>query len=811
MNIIDDRGKGSFISSQENKTKIIAAEKDVILTEVQDNCITIEAPDPEEQIIISKGEYLRGPRGYTGRQGKQGKQGEPGKQGEQGIQGIQGPAGEGIQGQKGDTQYTWVKYADSTTPAPEEIFNDPNDLMYVGIAYNKAVPEGSGDPGEFDYLQYGWSKIKGTDGDNGTPGSDGAQGPAGTGFNWVGEYPSHPTEEELGRPPEDGDTYLNTTDSKVYTYADGWHRMIESGGVGPIGPQGAPGGGLQYQGEFAGAPSGAIVNWLYKNTNNDVFYVYDGIAWAIATSDGKETRDGAECGNGLRFFTTYNASTTEPPKPTLDGDTNGWNFNPHSFTVGTIKWVSQKVSQDPDFGAWNDPIDISTLEFRGPVGFRGSNSIMVAIPGWSGVWDDAIAGAAVAGGAPQEWDVVTEYKSEDPEVQLTKRWGLNTQNNQWEWLDYNYVFLGDVLVDGTVDGQAFNAATTITAGSGNNVGIMSGEDTIRFAAGHATKSSAPFRVYQNGSVIMDIPPSNIDNSNNPQTYRQASAPTGTIPTGSIWYDTDDQNKPYRWNGTVWQEVRDDGVITDGKANGTIYPNQDNLSIQANYVAGSSGWAIDADGTAEFNNAVVRGTVYATDGEFAGSLSAADGTFTGDLTAAGGTFTGTLNGADGSFSGTVQADKIVGDVVSAIIKTGSEKSATRTSGGTTVSAASGSITIVNSRDYERTLLTTFNFNVTQSAPDNELALGQMSLYADGDFGVVESERINYAVSSLSNTGTGTVTLSIAVTIPANTSGTVNFKARNQWNSGLGNPTVYIRPPLHNNKYYVQLFRNGGDLS
>lgn len=40
-----------------------------------------------------------------------------------------------------------------------------------------------------------------------------------------------------------------------------------------------------------------------------------------------------------------------------------------------------------------------------------------------------------------------------------------------------------------------------------------------------------------------------------------------------------------------------------------------------YVAGSAGWRIDGNGNAEFSNAVVRGTVYATAGEFTGTVKA----------------------------------------------------------------------------------------------------------------------------------------------------------------------------------------------
>lgn len=129
-----------------------------------------------------------------------------------------------------------------------------------------------------------------------------------------------------------------------------------------------------------------------------------------------------------------------------------------------------------------------------------------------------------------------------------------------------------------------------------------------------------------------------------------------------------------------------------------------------YVAGSAGWRINGDGTAEFSGVVVRGTVYASagliggitiasnavragqtayntgsgfhlgsdgrlslgnssgnrltwdgtnlnvvgGGTFSGALSAASGTFTGSLSAATGTFSGSLSAATGTFSGSLSA-------------------------------------------------------------------------------------------------------------------------------------------------------------
>ena len=78
----------------------------------------------------------------------------------------------------------------------------------------------------------------------------------------------------------------------------------------------------------------------------------------------------------------------------------------------------------------------------------------------------------------------------------------------------------------------------------------------------------------------------------------------------------------------------DGTITNAKIGAYIQSN--------NYVAGSVGWRIGKDGSSEFSNVTVRGTVYATDGEF----------------------TGKINATSGSFKGTVQADAFVGDVANA---------------------------------------------------------------------------------------------------------------------------------------------------
>ncbi|AGG58279.1 hypothetical protein VPDG_00118 [Vibrio phage henriette 12B8] len=307
MNISDDRKKGSVISYGATSSVDIIL-KDGLLVDCNQDNLVIETPTHSEVISLGGGQYLQGPEGAKGDapahewtdtelrfRNPDGTWGVStdliGVKGDKGDQGIQGPTGSiGTDGPQGPTSFVWVKYTDTVTPEPEEMFNDPTGREYVGLAYNRSVEEGNGDPLEFDYRVYSWSKIQGNDGSPGTPGTpgqEGPEGPAGIGFTWIGEFPAHPTEADIGRPLEDGDTYLNTTDQSVYTYAGGWHLMLDSGATGPIGPQGAPGGGFVYQGEFSASPPSAQINWLYKNLNNDLFYVYGRSgAWEVATSDG---------------------------------------------------------------------------------------------------------------------------------------------------------------------------------------------------------------------------------------------------------------------------------------------------------------------------------------------------------------------------------------------------------------------------------------------------------------------------------------------------------------------------------------------
>ena len=67
----------------------------------------------------------------------------------------------------------------------------------------------------------------------------------------------------------------------------------------------------------------------------------------------------------------------------------------------------------------------------------------------------------------------------------------------------NAITTAKVTAD-AITGAKIDSATTITAGSSNDVAVLDGADsTYRIYAGHATPASAPFRVKKDGTVIIE--------------------------------------------------------------------------------------------------------------------------------------------------------------------------------------------------------------------------------------------------------------------------------------------------------------------
>ena len=104
------------------------------------------------------------PTCIAGATGATGPQGVPGLQGPKGDRGVQGP-----KGADGKTSYTHIAYANSADGTKDFTVSNSN-REYIGMYVDFSETD-STNPGD-----YAWSKIKGADGANGTPGKAGADG-----------------------------------------------------------------------------------------------------------------------------------------------------------------------------------------------------------------------------------------------------------------------------------------------------------------------------------------------------------------------------------------------------------------------------------------------------------------------------------------------------------------------------------------------------------------------------------------------------------------------------------------------------------
>ena len=260
----------------------------------------------------------KGEKGDKGDKGDQGERGLQGLQGEKGDQGIPGPAGE--DGADGKTSYTHIAYSNSADGQTDFSVSDSN-RDYIGM-YVDFTATDSADPAD-----YAWSKIKGADGAQGTPGKAGADGK--TPYLHIAYANS-----------ADGSTGFSTTDSESklyigqytdYTAADStdpddyaWTRIKgetgetgaqgEKGEKGDTGPQGATG----PKGDTGDTgPKGDKGDTGIGVSNVDVQYYKSTSSTALSGGSWSTTNPGWENGKYIwsKTVVTYTSGTTEESTP----------------------------------------------------------------------------------------------------------------------------------------------------------------------------------------------------------------------------------------------------------------------------------------------------------------------------------------------------------------------------------------------------------------------------------------------------------------------------------------------------------------
>lgn len=137
---------------------------------------------------------------------------------------------QGIPGATGQTLYTWVKYADTSTGTG--MSDLPDGKKYIGLAYNKTTQTESTNPKD-----YSWSLIQGSTGSQGIQGPPGANGQ--TLYTWL-KYADTPTSGMSDSPTNKkymGIAYNKTTQNEGTNYSDYEWSLIQ----GPQGNQGVQG------------------------------------------------------------------------------------------------------------------------------------------------------------------------------------------------------------------------------------------------------------------------------------------------------------------------------------------------------------------------------------------------------------------------------------------------------------------------------------------------------------------------------------------------------------------------------------------
>jgi len=92
-------------------------------------------------------------------------------------------------------------------------------------------------------------------------------------------------------------------------------------------------------------------------------------------------------------------------------------------------------------------------------------------------------------------------------------------------------------------------------------------------------------------------------ANKREVFADNNAPSGSVRVGDLWFDTDDDNTAYRWNGSAWVSVKDGGI---GDANWSTLVDDDGNKPEDNATYNTGNLAdLDQVDTNQIVNAAVE--------------------------------------------------------------------------------------------------------------------------------------------------------------------------------------------------------------
>lgn len=386
-----------------------------------------------------------------------------------------------------------------------------------------------------------------------------------------------------------------------------------------------------YKGASANAPTtNLVIGDLYRDTDNNIVYVYNGSTWVVRAASVPDVAAFVESEQVARTTAdTALASSITTLSSTVDGN-----------TAAIQAEATTRAEETGDlFAKYGVKVDLAGH-----------------VSGY-GLLSTANTGVAV------DWEVI-------PTAVLSAAVNLPPHAAIFKEF-FGGRMLGDANNDGSVtsvDASRFNEYRLGTLSPGPIYDYIAGpfqtillSDPIKYAAylidaGPAVVSEFAIRADR----FYVAPPATVS----------ATAPTADLYKGRVWVDTSVspvvtkyydgvsawvttpvvlpfivQASPTTINGVpvpagVYIDTAfiRDGTITNAKIGNATIDNAKIVSLSADkitagsiavgqhiqstgYVAGTSGWRINGNGNAEFQNIVARGTIYATAGEISGDLIA----------------------------------------------------------------------------------------------------------------------------------------------------------------------------------------------
>jgi len=183
---------------------------------------------------------------------------------------------------------------------------------------------------------------------------------------------------------------------------------------------------------------------------------------------------------------------------TNQSDATTFQYEPYDASGNLLAYRGYFLSKS--VYASGDPTDYTWESTSGDVGFTSSERQYTTSKGL-----ESTLGTPTKPGSGVTWTVINPGTAVPTSaVWLAVRHTINDITSNWVIIPYGTYVDTTIIADDAVTGAKISSSTTITAGTGNNVGVLDGADsTYRIYAGHATPASAPFRVKQDGTVIIE--------------------------------------------------------------------------------------------------------------------------------------------------------------------------------------------------------------------------------------------------------------------------------------------------------------------